>query len=209
MIYTRMDLQHIWQLTEEQGLGNVLEGHFPSEWPPKEVRDSNIWVPNLPQRQLRQNPNAVVPAGGGANQAAPVFDHWRQNMRVITDTFPALEEMYFVDFDLLADHTDFRALDRYRNTYCRDEDYCEECQYAHPGFPRVWGGLEEIEFIEVRVCACAEGAEPLYPDLSHWDGVRWMIRQGWPARDVNGNAWIRHVPALKLVAPIFRWRPSS
>ncbi|KAF9871770.1 hypothetical protein CkaCkLH20_10704 [Colletotrichum karsti] len=186
---TEMKRHRAWRLLAEYGVDNVLDGNIPTYAPSADQSEGDDAVPDFPQRQLY----------------LPYTQ--QENMHVLIDIFTGLEEVYFVDFSLMREDIDHAAIERYKQTYCRKTDKCEECGYEHEGFPKVWGGLDEVEFMEVRLCALNQGPHAVYHDLSEWEGVKSTIRTSFPGRgdtDFIGNDWLRAMPQLKLLAPVLK-----
>ncbi|KAF6823450.1 hypothetical protein CPLU01_11385 [Colletotrichum plurivorum] len=186
--HDRMRRGHAWERVRDHGLANIIHHDAGAPWPPAAVAAQDPWIPQRPQRELRD----VQP---------PQF-WWEQNVRLLTDVFTSLRHLWLVDFDLFRD-TPHHLLDHYRNTPCRTDDYCEECRYSHPGYPQVWGGLSEVEFIEVRVCY-EPWKELDYLNEMYFSGLSSVIRSSWPDRDANGNPMLRHPPSVGMVAPFWR-----
>ncbi|EFQ25923.1 uncharacterized protein GLRG_01067 [Colletotrichum graminicola M1.001] len=199
MIYRRMTLAHTWQLEAQQGTRNLLNGQMPKDWPPPAVAGGKVWYPDTPQRHIRSPAHLPGPLTIYSNYEP----HWVQNIRLLTDVFPALQELYLVDlngFDT-GDDALREKMHRYLDTH-HDGSPCGRCERRHPGRPKTWGGLEEIEFVEVRPCAASE----LEIGLGAFDTHRFFAHHSWPSTDVNGRMWKRPMPQFKLVVPILRRR---
>ncbi|WYZ46699.1 hypothetical protein EsH8_IX_000924 [Colletotrichum jinshuiense] len=206
-VYNSMDSHHAWKLIAERGFRSVIDNPFPDNWPPAEAHEQDPWHPNFPQRALRDEFDQPGQQPGTADPVN-LFVYWSQNMRVLSDVFTGLEEFYLVDFEqlLLHDFAMSRKIYRYLETPCDSDDVCEVCRYSHPGRPKVWGsGLDELEFIEVRICAAKDpGPNGLEIPTLVFQRQRWAIEHAWPEVDVNGKEWRRPAPKVKLMIPIFR-----
>ncbi|KAK2052102.1 hypothetical protein LY76DRAFT_354271 [Colletotrichum caudatum] len=198
-IYHRMALGHTWQLEAQQGTRELLNGQMPNSWPPAEIANGKVWYPVTPQRHILGPAHLPRPMTIYSNHQPD----WVQNMRLLTDVFPALQELYLVDFDGFNKGDD--ALREKMHSYLdtpHDGSPCGRCDRRHPGRPKTWGGLEEIEFAEVRLCA----APGLEISLGAFDTHRFFAGHSWPMRDVNGKTWRRPMPQFKLVVSILRRR---
>ncbi|KAK2016085.1 hypothetical protein LZ32DRAFT_104511 [Colletotrichum eremochloae] len=198
-IYRRMTLGHTWELEAQQGTRNLLHGQVPNVWPPPARVGGNVWHPNTPQRHIRQPAHLPRCMTFYSNRQPD----WVQNIRLLTDVFPALRELYLVNFDGFntEDDTLREKMHNYLDTP-HDGPPCGRCDRRHPGKPKTWAGLEEIEFAEVRLCA----ARGLEVDLGAFDTHRFFASHSWPSTDVHGNPWTRPLPQFKLVVPILRRR---
>ncbi|KAK1569952.1 uncharacterized protein LY79DRAFT_678697 [Colletotrichum navitas] len=151
-IYRRMTLGHTWQLEAQQGTRNLLNGQMPNDWPPPAIAGGKVWYPDIPQCHIRGPAHLPRPLTIYSNRQPD----WVQNIRLLTDVFVALQELYLVDFDGFDTGDDAlrEKMHRYLDTPL-DGSPCGRCERRHPGRPKTWGGLEEIEFAEVRLCQCA------------------------------------------------------
>ncbi|TDZ54109.1 hypothetical protein CTRI78_v006547 [Colletotrichum trifolii] len=196
-VYDTMAHHHMWRLIQDHGVVPVLEGNMPANWPPPDVQQNPIWHPDSPQRVI----------SGPAGNANPAFNPnwWRQNMRVVTDVFPSLAELWVLDLsfiDVMAS-VDPLHLWHYRNHEHDSAAICEDCNHRHLGTPRTWGGIEEYEFMELRVCSPEFSLAP-FDRFSEFLFMRMNMMYAWPDSDVNDVRWARRLPDVRLVVPVPR-----
>ncbi|EQB45908.1 hypothetical protein CGLO_15146 [Colletotrichum gloeosporioides Cg-14] len=175
-----------WELLERCGADNVANGNFPADWlTTGQVQGYVPWYPENPQRKLNYANN------GGTS-----------NMRIVHDIFTGLKELWFLDFDALHPDLDLNAVQRYRNTYKPRHD-CQKCKYVHEGFPRVFGGVDAYDFMELRICDTGFNKPFIIRhDPQDFIDARRQLEREWPHRDCHGKAWFRSKPVAKLLVPI-------
>ncbi|KAK1992375.1 hypothetical protein LX36DRAFT_715401 [Colletotrichum falcatum] len=141
------------------------------------VDGGSVWHPCVPQRHIREPAHLPRPLTYFSDHHRP---EWLQNTRLLTDVFPALRELYLVDFDGFdaGDAGDTALLDKMHGYLDApyDGSPCGRCDLRHPGRPRTWrrargGGL-----------------------ATH----RYLAGHTWPSADANGHGLARRMPRFKL-----------
>ncbi|KAK6218503.1 hypothetical protein QIS74_06383 [Colletotrichum tabaci] len=199
-VYDRMQIGHTWELEAQEGTQNILNGRMPAKWPPLRPPGSvttggepqPVWHPETPQRRVRRPAN--IPDPMLTNLSDFFQPKWVQNMRILTDVFTSLQELYLVDltgFNMLDDALR-EKMHRYLDTPAGDDE-CFWCHCSHPGKPRTWGGLEDVEFVEVRKCAAMEDLEI---SVTKFEEFRHYASHLWPRTDINKRPWTRPMPAF-------------
>ncbi|KAH0438706.1 hypothetical protein CcaCcLH18_03138 [Colletotrichum camelliae] len=175
-----------WNLLEQYGARNVADGNYPADWVTTGQTQGYVpWYPEHPQRTLKYDNNGGI-----------------SNMRILHDIFTGLQELWFLDFDALHPDHNVNAIQRYRTTY-KPRQHCQTCKYTHEGFPRVFGGVDAYDFMELRICDTGFNNKfAIRHNPQDFLDARRQLEMEWPHRDCHDQPWHRSKPVAKLLVPI-------
>ncbi|KAK1850762.1 hypothetical protein CCHR01_06585 [Colletotrichum chrysophilum] len=177
-----------WKLLEQYGADNVADGNYPTDWVTTGQTPGYVpWYPWYPQRRL----NYDMPSGN-------------MHLRILYDIFTDVKELWLLDLDALDYNVNLNEILRYRNTYDTPPRLCRYCRYVHDGYPKVFGGVDAYEFMELRLCdTWFQRRFGIAFDATDFLDAQRQLSMDWSRdRDCHDRSWTRSQPVAKLLVPI-------